>query len=215
MKFDEVDGILFDMDGTLVDSEPHTLAAMEAVLTEHGLGPLTLGPADVFGMSWDAISERMLLTHPTIMDESLVDTLILNFRRICNIEGATLLPGVLDFFSWAADHHTVGLFTSNVRSEVDALLGEHAEFRRLQAIVTADDVTQAKPNPEGYLLLAETLELEPSRCVVFEDSLAGLKAARSAGMRTVGVTHSCPDVSIISPFADTLISDYRALSVST
>ena len=95
--------------------------------------------------------------------------------------------------------------------EVDALLGEYEAFRRLEAIVTADDVTEAKPNPEGYSL-AKTLELEPARCVVFEDSLAGLKAAKAAGMRTVGVTHSCPDVSIISPYADTLISDYRSLS---
>ena len=70
-------------------------------------------------------------------------------------------------------------------------------------------MTEAKPNPEGYLLLAKTLGLEPIRCVVFEDSLAGLKAAKAAGMQTVGVTHSCPDVSIISPYADTLISDYH------
>ena len=212
MNFDDVDGVLFDMDGTLVDSEPHTLAAMEAVLNEHGLGPLTLGPADVFGMSWDAISERMLSTHHQISSDSLVDALILHFRRICSTDGATLLPGVLDFFTWAADHHAVGLFTSNVRSEVDALLGEHADFRRLEAIVTADDVAEAKPNPEGYLLLAKILGLEPARCVVFEDSLAGLRAAKAAGMRTVGVTHSCSDVSIISPHADTLISDYRVLS---
>ena len=163
-------------------------------------------------MSWDAISERMLSTHHQISSDSLVDALILHFRRICSTDGATLLPGVLDFFTWAADHHAVGLFTSNVRSEVDALLGEHADFRRLEAIVTAEDVAEAKPNPEGYLLLAKILGLEPARCVVFEDSLAGLRAAKAAGMRTVGVTHSCPDVSIISPHADTLISDYRVLS---
>ena len=215
MNFDDVDGVLFDMDGTLVDSEPHTIAAMKAVLNEHGLGSLTLSSADVFGMSWDAIASRMMSAYPQIKDESLVVSLILHFRRICSTEGATLIPGVLDFFSWAADNHTVGLFTSNIRSEVDALLGEYADFERLQAIVTADDVSEAKPNPEGYLLLAKNLDLEPSRCLVFEDSLAGLKAAKAAGMRTVGVTHSCPDVSIISPYADTLISDYRSLSVSS
>lgn len=212
MNFDDVDGILFDMDGTLVDSEPHTLSAMRAVLDEFDVGPLTLGAEDVFGMSWDAISTLMLKAHPDIRVETVVDRLILHFRRICRIDGATLIPGVLDFFTWSSTHYRVGLFTSNVRSEVDALLGEYAAFQRLEVIVTADDVAEAKPNPEGYLLLAETLGLSPARCMVFEDSLAGLTAAKAAGMRTVGVTHSCPDVSIISPHADALISDYRSLS---
>ena len=211
MIFDEIDGVLFDMDGTLVDSEQHTVGAMQAVLEEHHAGPLTLRAEAVYGVSWGAISDLLKAAHPELSDESITDSLILNFRRLCRTHGATLVPGILDFFDWASSRFSVGLFTSNVRSEVDALLGEYTAFQRLQAIVTADDVTQAKPDPEGYLLLARTLGLQPGRCLVFEDSLAGLQAAKAAGMRTVGVTHSCPDKSIIESHSDLLISDYRSI----
>ena len=95
MNFDAVDGVLFDMDGTLVDSEPHTLAAMEAVLTEHGLGPLTLGPHRC--LRYELMpSLSACSTHPQVSSDSLVSSLILHFRRICSMDGATLLPGVLE-----------------------------------------------------------------------------------------------------------------------
>ncbi len=199
------------MDGTLVDSEPKTLRAIDAVLADRALVAPGLSAVAVFGRSWSDIADQLKVIHPSLREIDVEAALVKQFRRICIADGVSLVPGSDLFFAEVAQRYPVGLFTSNVRSEVDALLGEHPVFQGLRAIVTAEDVEHAKPSPEGYLLLAEILTLNPARCVVFEDSVAGLTAARAAGMRTVGVTHGCPDASLLAPHADRLIQDYRAL----
>src|SRR2546425_1202491 len=78
--------------------------------------------------------------------------------------------------------------TSASRYDADRLLGETGLRERFDAVVTAEDVRRGKPDPEVYLLAARRLGIAPARCLVFEDAVVGVQAARSAGMRIIGVS---------------------------
>ena len=120
--------------------------------------------------------------------------------------GAVLLPGTAEFLaSLPADRWAV--VTSATRRLADARLDAVGILPK--TLVTADDVTRGKPDPEPYLLAARQLGVDPARCVVFEDAPAGLQAGRAAGMTTVALatTHEARELT-----ADLVVGDLSALS---
>jgi sugar-phosphatase len=211
VNLEGIEAIIFDMDGTLVDSEIYTIRAIEELTREAGLSGSRVQPDDVYGVTWDVVSERVLEAFPELGSDSVSLALQRHFRAISQQDGCALIPGSGAYFAIVSREVKVGLYTSNVRAAVTHLLGEHTCFEGLDTIVTSEDVTESKPSPQGYLLAAQRLGVQPERCLVFEDSTAGLKAARAAGMRTVGVTHRCADLGAVQALAGQTISDYRAL----
>jgi sugar-phosphatase len=79
-------------------------------------------------------------------------------------------------------------------------------------VVTADDVRRGKPDPEVYVLAARRLRADPARCVVFEDSLVGIHAARAAGMRAVGVATAYSGAELTAAGAERVIDDFEGLA---
>ena len=71
-----------------------------------------------------------------------------------------------------------------------------------------ENYENSKPEPDGYLKAAEVLQVEPKNCLVFEDSVVGIQAAKNAGMAVVAVTHRCADIEIATDLADMTIRDY-------
>ncbi len=206
--FDDVQAVLFDMDGTLIDSEQHTEGAVLRLLSENGIGEVGVELTRLYGITWDAAAEQVQLAHPELSQIDVSLQLQAHFRNLSVEHGLTLVPGSDRFFSACAGRFKVGLCTSNVRGEVDRFMGAFPIFGALQAVVTSEDMRRSKPDPCGYLLLAEQLGVDPAACVVFEDSIAGLQAARAAGMRCVAVTHRSPNVARATKLADAVISDY-------
>lgn len=208
MKNPEIHGVLFDMDGTLIDSEQHTSAAVQLLLDEHNLGPMAVDPGVLFGITWEAVAERVLRAHQELSQIDVTSALQDNFSEILDRDGLVLIPGSDGYFSSLEGRCKRGLYTSNVRTEVDRLLSTFPVFAGLDGIVTGEDVSRSKPDPEGFLLLAATLGIAPEHCVVFEDSVAGLTAAKEAGMRTIGVTHRCSDETKVERIADRVVTNY-------
>ncbi|MCX6894295.1 MAG: HAD family phosphatase [Verrucomicrobia bacterium] len=103
--------------------------------------------------------------------------------------------------------------SSTARANIDLSLGLVGVAASFQAIVTAEDVTQGKPAPEVFLTVAARLGARPERCVVFEDALAGLEAARRAGMVRVGVATTHPPETL-APHADFVVRRLDELSVA-
>lgn len=121
------------------------------------------------------------------------------------MSGVRLLPGTREFLdSLPADRWAV--VTSATRRLAEARLT--AVGVTPKCLVSADDVTRGKPDPEPYLLAARQLGADPADCVVFEDAPAGLRAARAAGMRTVALatTHRAEELD-----ADLVVDDLAAL----
>jgi sugar-phosphatase len=182
-------GFLFDLDGTLVDSERQSGEAMaRARLVGQGIAVEQTDRDYVVGRSWMAIYVRLTDRYPQLTwsrDELIAQTAILR-EDVFAEHGVTVLPGAA-----ALIQRTRGtpraIVTGSSRVEVTQvlpLISEHAIF---DVIVASEDVAQSKPAPDGYLKAIAALGLEPHDCLVLEDSVAGIAAGRAAGCRVVAV----------------------------
>lgn len=183
-------GVIFDMDGVLVDSGEHHRAAWQALLAELGASApspdfwrLTIGrPAH------EAIS--LLLGRELDPDEAmqLAERKRDLYRRFAE-RGAVPVPGVAAFVgSVAARGLACAVATSASRHDARHVLGALGLTEHFGAVVTAEDVARGKPDPAVYLHAAAALGVPPPDCLVFEDAVVGVQAARRAGMRVIGVT---------------------------
>lgn len=182
------DAILFDLDGTLVDTETLAVAAGLAAFAAAGHPVDMAFMHSLVGIDGPS-SARLITAHRPALELAVFDALWrANFEGRMR-DGLTLKPGVTELLTQAT-HLPRALVTSSRRVEAHAKLGMvglHATFAH---VVTVDDVTNPKPHPEPYLLAASLLNVDPARCLVFEDSEAGAQAAHRAGMVVVQV----PDV---------------------
>ncbi|MET9481408.1 HAD-IA family hydrolase [Streptomyces sp. NPDC006638] len=201
MRFD-AEALLFDNDGTLVSSLESVLRCWGRWVEEYGI------TADAFaryGLHGRPAAEIVADLVPAARVRAAV-------ARIEQLEiddaagGVVLVPGAAALLaSLPAERWAV--VTSASRRLADARLG--AAGVRPKTLVTADDVTRGKPDPEPFLLAARLLGVDPARCLVFEDAPAGLTAARAAGMRTVALatTHLREEL-----VADAVVDDLSAVS---
>lgn len=175
------EALLFDNDGTLVSS-PESVNrcwsrwAREFGVTEEDFVRVGLHGRPAAEIAADLLPADVLPRAVARIEELEVEDVV---------GGVVLLPGSADLLaSLPAERWAV--VTSASRRLAEARLGEVGV--RPKAMVTADDITRGKPDPEPFLLGARLLGVDPERCVVFEDAPAGLAAARAAGMRTVALT---------------------------
>ena len=176
-------GFLFDLDGTLVDSERETAEAMARALWR-GQG-IAIEPYDrdfIIGRSWIAIYDSLAARYPQLAwsrEETIARTAALRDEVFAEL-GITVLPGARALLAWTQDRPRA-LVTGSSRAEVAQvlpLIGPEAAF---PVIVAAEDVGRSKPAPDGYRAAMAALGLSPSECLVIEDSVAGIAAGRSAG----------------------------------
>jgi HAD superfamily hydrolase (TIGR01509 family) len=136
------------------------------------------------------------------------------YREVVRERAVKPLAGVREWLSaLAAAGIPCGIASSTVRANIDLSLGLIGAAPFFQTIVSAEAVTQGKPEPEVFLTVAERLGARPERCIVFEDSLPGLEAARRAGMVRVGVAITHP-AELIAPHADFVVRLLDELSVT-
>ncbi len=177
----------FDLDGTLVDTGPPHLEAERATVRAFGFDDLADDHPVTFGMGV-VIGARMIAEHYDLnsADEVLAEY-FRQWKRIAEA-GIDLLPGAdAAVRSVANAGIQVALVTSGERGYADEFLRISGLADVFNCSVTSGDVVELKPNPEPYLKAAETMGINAANCVVFEDSVAGFKAACAAGMYCVGV----------------------------
>ena len=124
-----------------------------------------------------------------------------------------LIRGAHEAVLAAAAHHDVAIASSSNRESAEHLVDRLSPHEAVGVRVCAEDCQRSKPDPDCYLRASERLGHAPAHCLVFEDSLAGLRAARAAGARTVAITHGKTPAQIadVRPFADLCINDYTDL----
>lgn len=203
---------IFDMDGTLLDNMPLYFRAFRVFIERHGLHPPP--PSEAVHL----IGRRQSDIFPALFGRPLTSEEIARYSEEAAqiyqdmLVGITPLPGLVRFLDLLEQRRTkIGLATSAPRATVAPTLAALGMTGRFAAITLGDEVPHGKPAPDIFLEAARRLDQPPDRCVVFEDSLAGIAAARAAGMRCIALatTHSAADLRAAAP--DLVVADYDEL----
>ena len=204
------------MDGVLVDTGATHRAAWEALLDELGV--------PVQPEAW-----RLTIGRPA---EEAVPLLL--GRRVSEHDAWWLARRKRDLYLELSERGTpaiagAGAFvadlarsgvpravgTSASRHDVGRLLTGVGLRQHFSVVVTSEDVTWGKPDPEVWILAARRLRARPESCVVFEDSLVGIEAARRAGMRAIGLSTSYPAAELVAAGADRVFENFEGLGWTT
>jgi sugar-phosphatase len=194
--------VLFDMDGTLIDSIPAVVRSWLRWAQEEGVDPHRL--TGFHGVPARGIAERLL---PPGRVDAAVDRI--EAIEVADTLGITVLPGALDALAaltGPVDHCAIA--TSCTAPLADARIAATA-LPAPRVVVTASDVARGKPHPDPFLLAAARLGADPRECLVVEDAPGGLEAARAAGCTTLAVTTTTAPADLIADGVIDTLADVR------
>ncbi len=180
---------LFDLNGTMIDDMPYHIAAWHDIINNLGY-PISMEKMkeECYGKNNELLERifpgRFSESEKEQMSQEKEKAYRRHFKPYLQ-----LLPG-LDVFLAQAQSQKIqmAIGSAAITSNIDFVLDGLHLHHYFAAIVSADDVTHSKPNPETYLKCAAALHLEPDACIVFEDAPKGVEAALNAGMSAVVLT---------------------------
>jgi len=188
--------VLWDMDGTLIDSEEFHWISWRDTMANEGIAITHEQFLSSFGQRNDSIIPRWLGAASTPERiERIANAKEERYRHLVSKNGISPLPGVA---LWLHRLHERGwlqaIASAAPRPNIEVVLETLAAAHYFQAIVSAEDVRKGKPDPEVYLTAASRVGASPERCIVIEDAVAGIEGARRAGMRSIGISHNGQDL---------------------
>jgi sugar-phosphatase len=200
-------GVLFDLDGVLIDSTPAVTRVWAAWAREH-----SLDPDEVVHNAHGRPSIETLREYLPNADYE-TENLELERREIADIGGIIPLPGAKELLSTLPpDRWTIA--TSATRDLADVRI-RAAELPLPKRMITASDITHGKPNPEPYLKAAALLGVPASECVVFEDVSAGIRAGKAAGARVIALRTTVRDEELLAAGADFVVNSCADVAVDS
>lgn len=186
----KIKAVLFDMDGLLVDTETLGIRVAVAVCRDLDIDLNLEEQRSFIGVTdkkfyQDLFNKRnvnhnvltILGRHFEIYEELLKTDLT-------SFEGANTLPKNLK-----AKGYRLGLVSGSTTNQIGTILDSLQIREAFDVIVSCDDITKSKPDPEGYMIAAKKLGVEPKDCLVFEDARTGVLAGKNAGMKVAGVVN--------------------------
>lgn len=191
------EAVIFDLDGTLADSELAHERALRAAAETRGMTftheyfrerCVGVGESGCFRM---VAREHGVELEPGVLEE-LISKKLGCFREAVPDGGVVAQPGAVELVRACRAVMPVALCTGSSRESLEIMLGAIGLADAFGVVVTSSDVPAPKPDPAGYLLAASRLGLGPGACVAVEDSPTGVEAAARAGVRVIGVAHSFP-----------------------
>lgn len=202
--------VIFDMDGVIVDSEPLHERAFHEIFTELGYGDRHgIHFPDYYGRSDQAVWLDFIGQHRP--PQPLAELTRLKQDRFLDLLRAAqpVFPAIPGLVADLAKRVRVGLASGSNRTVIEHVLDMEGLRPHFGATVSAQEVPRGKPAPDVFLRAAELLGIAPAECVVIEDAVAGVTAARAAGMQVIAITNSVGADRLQA--ADAVVSDYAAI----
>lgn len=195
---------LFDMDGTLALTEPLWVPALCDMLHADGYSlPIDEAQSIVVGHSWNSIYADIAARFPgeAVGVDVLAERLRPYYLRRRDTSDLRI-PGSCEMVRAVSAHTPCAVVSGSCRIDVEETLDILGIRDAFALLLGAEDVVCGKPDPMGFLLAAERLGVEPGRCVVVEDSSAGVRAGKAAGMRVVALELPGVPPQGVRPLAD-------------
>ncbi len=192
-------GVLFDLDGVLVDSTPAVARVWASWAREHGFEPDEVVKKAHGRPSIATIRELLPQADHAVEDREV------ERREIADVEGVIPLPGAMELLQ-ALPMQRWAIVTSCTRPLAGVRIGA-AGLPKPKHLVTSSDVRRGKPDPEPYLKGAQLLGVPPSECVVIEDAPAGIRAGKVAGARVLALRTTASDAELQQAGADWIVND--------
>lgn len=201
--------ILFDLDGTLVHSDPIHFTAWQNVLQKFNLViDLEFYRRKISGRTNAAIIRDILPELSPEEAERLAEAKEIEFRNLCR--QLAPLPGLSDLLSWTKQHNLKQAIVTNAPPANAQFFLEKLNLTdSFPVVVLAEDAPPGKPHPAPYLLALQRLGVKNSEAIVFEDSPSGIQAAIQAGIYTIGVTSTHSASTLLDMGVAMTINDFR------
>ena len=201
------------MDGVIADTGPYHMKAWQEVFQKRGVNFSEADFRHHFGQRNDTII-RDTMGHGTPQNE--IDATAWekenNFRNIAR-QRTKPLPGAIKLIKSLAEGGVKLALASSAPIENIRLVFTDLDIDKyFQVIISGRDVAEGKPSPEGFLLAAKKLEVEPENCIVIEDAIAGVSAAKRAGMHCLAVTNTHPRTNLRE--ADFIVDTLEGVSLN-
>jgi HAD superfamily hydrolase (TIGR01509 family) len=206
-------GMIFDMDGVLIDSHPlhrkvwaRFLASLDRAVSDEELDFVLDGRKreEILRHFLGNLPDEQIREHGRRKDEIYQES----SRDLKTISGVEEFLGMLESAGFP-----MAVATSASFARARGTLDELGILPRFSAVVTGDDVVKGKPDPEIFLRAAERLGLAPRCLLVVEDAVSGVKAAKSAGMKCLGIAADGLGEKLRAAGADHVVRDYRELGL--
>lgn len=203
-------GLLFDIDGTLADTDRLHMQAFNAIMARFGIRfDHAEYKAKVMGRTNEAIFADLLPGRPFDFQMEIARAKEAAFRALA-ADRLEPTPGLLRILRWAEENGVPCACVTNApRLNAELILGALGLERRFAAVVLADDLAHGKPHPLPYLAGAERIGVPPGRCVAFEDSRSGVTSASTAGATTIGIMSGLSEPELIAAGACCAVRDFR------
>ena len=179
-------GLIFDMDGTILDTEPTHLKAWHEVLGRYDMRFDEQAMAGLNGSPTWRIAQSIIELNQASLDPHLLAREKTDAVKAMLLDCVRPLP-LIDVVKEWHGRRPMAVGTGSESAIAEALLNHLGLRQYFTAVVAADHVKQHKPAPDTFLLCAQLMNVEPQQCVVFEDADFGIQAARQAGMDFVDV----------------------------
>ena len=213
MSRSKAKAVIWDMDGVIADTAPYHLKAWQQVFKKRGVDFTEDDFRRNFGQRNDTIIRNVLGEG---LSPSEIDTIAgekeKSFRHRVR-QHIKPLPGAIELIKSLKEHGFGIALASSAPMENIQLVTQGLDINNcFHTIVSGREVKEGKPSPQGFLLAAKKLGVAPENCIVIEDAVAGVAAAKRAGMHCLAVTNTHPRVSLME--ADLVVDTLEAISVN-